>query len=548
MGNAALFAVGTFVVFCTSIGLVVALRKYRRRNALLPLPPGPRGIPILGNVNDMPKKDELEWQHWLKHKDNYGPISSVTVLGQTMIIINDASIAFELLRDRSNINSSRPHQTFSGDIVGWNSSTALSQYNSYLKLHRKNITKVVGSNISIAMFDRVQETEAAHFLLNVLANPEDLSAHIRREAGTVILKIIYGYSAESHGHDPFIDLVGRAMNIFVESSVPGKWAIDLYHSVSFSSSYPVFPTNRILTWYNVVKYLPEGFPGTEYRKIGREMRAVVDQCVAQPYAFVKQQMRKKRAKTSFLSQANQDFGTDPEMDYAHKWAAVSMFGAGADTTVSSLMTFFLAMTLYPEVQRKAQEEIDRVIGQDRLPVAADKNSLPYIYALMLETHRWHSIVPMALPHASTTEDIYKGYRIPKGAVFLPNIWWFTHDPSVYPDPMSFNPDRFLKTDGHVPEPDPRNYVFGFGRRICPGRYVADNALFITIAQSLAVFDIKPDGALPKVAFESGAISHPVPYRTSIKPRSELHRALIEKSLKKYPWEESDSKELLDIKW
>jgi hypothetical protein len=92
------------------------IRYLQRGRVRLLLPPGPKGIPILGNVNDMPPPGMLECHHWLKHKDLYGPISSVTILGQTFVIINDADIAFELLRDRSTIHSSRPQQAFSGDM------------------------------------------------------------------------------------------------------------------------------------------------------------------------------------------------------------------------------------------------------------------------------------------------------------------------------------------------------------------------------------------------------------------------------------------------
>jgi hypothetical protein len=81
-----------------------------------PLPPGPKGLPLLGNVADLPPPDMLECHHWLKHKDEYGPISSITVLGQTFIIINDAQIALELLRDRSAVHSARPHMVFSSDM------------------------------------------------------------------------------------------------------------------------------------------------------------------------------------------------------------------------------------------------------------------------------------------------------------------------------------------------------------------------------------------------------------------------------------------------
>jgi cytochrome P450 len=80
------------------------------------------------------------------------------------------------------------------------------------------------------------------------------------------------------------------------------------------------------------------------------------------------------------------------------------------------------MIVFPEVQKKAQEEIDRVIGSSRVPVSADRENLPYCEAIMLETHRWHQVLPMCLPHSSTEEDVCRGYRIPKGAILLPNNW------------------------------------------------------------------------------------------------------------------------------
>lgn len=145
-----------------------------------------------------------------------------------MVILNDPKVAFELLRDRSTIHSSRPHQNFSCDLVGWKNATAMSPYNDYWKIHRKNITKVASSNVSVSVFDRVQEEEAAHFLMNMLAAPEKLFENIRTEAGTVILKITYGYTAKNRGQDPLVDLAGKAMWTFAESTVPGKWAVDIF--------------------------------------------------------------------------------------------------------------------------------------------------------------------------------------------------------------------------------------------------------------------------------------------------------------------------------
>jgi hypothetical protein len=131
--------------------------------------------------------------------------------------------------------------------------------------------------------------------------------------------------------------------------------------------------------------------------------------------------------------------------------------------------------------------------------------------------------------------------------------WFTHDPAVYPDPMSFRPECYITTPTHTAEPDLCTWIFGYSRRACPGRYVADNALFITIAQTLSVFNVtKPveNGVViePELKFERGAISHLVTYRASIEPRSEKHAEVIKQAELEYPWEKSDVEALKTVNW
>jgi hypothetical protein len=159
------------------------------------------------------------------------------------------------------------------------------------------------------------------------------------------------------------------------------------------------------------------------------MRAQLNQTTEQPYQFVKHQMREGKHKTSFLSQAIENISSDVDIEHIHKWPASSMYLSGADTTVSSLMTFFLAMMMFPDVQKKAQEELDRVIGGGRLPTSADKGTLPYIDAIVKETHRWHPVLPMGLPHSTTQDDVINSYRIPKGSLLLPNTWYTTPHPT-----------------------------------------------------------------------------------------------------------------------
>lgn len=172
-------------------------------------------------------------------------------------------------------------------------------------------------------------------------------------------------------------------------------------------------------------------------------------------------------------------------------------------TVAVLTSFVLRMSLYPHIQQRAQAEIDRVIGKGRLPSRDDEASLPYVSAVVKEVLRVAPAVPLGdvqvlrrkaladkptgLPHRVVKEDVYLGYRIPAGASIIANIWYeyitlfisglwtffssraMTHDPSLYPDPYKFQPSRFLLQPVQV---DPRNIVFGFGRRSCPGAAVS----------------------------------------------------------------------------
>jgi hypothetical protein len=189
-------------------------------------------------------------------------------------------------------------------------------------------------------------------------------------------------------------------------------------------------------------------------------------------------------------------------------------------------------------------------GPDRSSLENCRSLPPIILGFLIP----HVVLPMGFPHCSIEEDNCRGYRVPKGAILMPNKYHFTHDPSVYANPMVFNPEHHLQTPTHDAEPDPRKFIFDYGRRICPGRYVADNAPFITIVQTLAVFAISKatDGTEhtiePEVKFEAGAISHPLPFECEIKPKSKALEDLIRKAEKEYPWEQSDAKELEGIRW
>jgi len=220
-----------------------------------------------------------------------------------------------------------------------------------------------------------------------------------------------------------------------------------------------------------------------------------------------------------------------EDELTSKAVPATMYIGGADTTVAALLTFFLAMVLHPDAQRKAQMEIDNVIGVDRLPDFGDETSLPYVSALVKEVMRWHPVTPIAVPHRLVTDDIYEGYFLPAGSMVIGNAWAVLHDESVFPEPSQFRPERFLDPNVKLPEA-----VYGFGRRICPGRFMARSSMWITVASVLAAFEIGPiidhDGIprVPRENYKPGIISYPEPFACAIRPRLKHTEGLVVASL------------------
>lgn len=202
-------------------------------------------------------------------------------------------------------------------------------------------------------------------------------------------------------------------------------------------------------------------------------------------------------------------------------------------TVSTTLSFVLAMVQYPNVQRKAREELDRVIGKDNLPTIENREHLPYINAICNESLRLELVTPMLLPHCTTAADIYNGYYIPANATVYANAWAMVRDPKEFPDAEVFRPERWLV---EKPPVHSNKIAFGFGRRICPGRFLAENSIFLAVASILAAFEIgQPIGKdgkpyAPSGSYCAGFVRQPDPFECTFTPRSQKIASLIRQSV------------------
>ncbi|KAF8961871.1 cytochrome P450 [Flammula alnicola] len=489
------------------LALALVLLKKILSKSSAPLPPGPRKLPLLGNLLDLPTTQE--WVTFAEWGQKWGDIVSVSVFGQQMIILNSAKTAIEMQDKKSSIYSDRPVMQMGGELVGWKNTLVLIPYGDRFRNYRKLFHQTIGSHAAMSQFHPVEEVETNRFLKRVLTNPDDLVAHVRKTAGAIILRISHGYEVKEKD-DPFVTMADVATEQFSLSTAPGGFMVNL-----------VPPLRHVPAW----------FPGAGFKKTAAEWANTLAVMAEGPHQFVKQQMALGTAEVSFTSRLLEAPNLTAAEDHDIKWSAASLYSGGADTTVASICAFFLAMVLNPESAKKAQKELDAVVGGDRLPNFADRPNLPYVNALVLEVFRWHAVAPTGVPHRVMEDNIHDGYLIPKGTVVISNVWQMLHDPRIYPDPSAFKPERFL---GPYPEPDPTNVCFGFGRRsdnLRAENILADASVFITVAMSLAVFDItkiSKDGVITEPVHEqiTGTISHPKPFKCSITPRSSKAAELI----------------------
>lgn len=315
------------------------------------------------------------------------------------------------------------------------------------------------------------------------------------------------------------------------------------------------PFGRLIEFIPAIKWLPEGFPGTGFKTEAKPLTQELLAAVNEPYNFVRKQMINRNRITSYVAKliheciGDADEPSDADV-HAIKWSAASLQLGAEETTVSNLICFIFVMMAFPEAQKRAQEEIDRVTGGTRLPALSDREQMPFVDAIVSEVLRWLTIAPMGVPHVLSEDMSYNGYDLPKGAYLIPTAWDFAHDASVYADPERFAPERFLEPRTEL---DPRWLVFGFGRRVCPGQYLAESVLFVTFAHIIAVFNIgKPTDEQgnvmePKLELETGLIARPKPFPFKITPRSERHVEEMIKAIERdHPWEEGDASQLGEL--
>ncbi|KAH9021017.1 cytochrome P450 [Lactarius pseudohatsudake] len=444
----------TFLLLA-GIGLIARLAQ----SYICNLPPGPRGLPLIGDVIHIV---DPEWLASPKRKDEYGEMMYINALGTGMLIINSQRVAIDLLEKRSIIYSDRPHYISVGDFMTQNLAFGIVPYGDLLRQFRR-VAAEGFSKATVHHFHPIQSREALMLALALMKNPSAPGRHFHRHTWSIMLSVNYDLPPVESEDDPCLVGIENHVRRFMREMHPGT---------------------RLVEYFPWLKYVPDRLAEVETRRTELS-RMILANGIDRP-SF---------AATVIKSQSKHGLS---EVEKA--WLVGHLLIAGGETSASGLEWWLLAMLVYPNVQARAHAELDEVVGRGRPPTFADIPFLPYIRAMVKETLRWSPIAPFGVPHASTADDWYEGMLIPKGTICLQNTGVLNFDPEVFGDKVAeFDPTRYLDEKGQVKTQmggrEEGHVAFGFGRRVCPGRYVAEGTLSIDIATLLwAMRFERPEGS------------------------------------------------------
>ncbi|KAG1747934.1 cytochrome P450, partial [Suillus paluster] len=475
---------------CLSVAALIAHTYLFSTENGLSFPPSPSTWGLRGHFIP-PRNAYLTVASWI---EEYGPLITLRAGTEKFVVIGRykacLTAAAEIMEKQGASLVDRPRSLAAGELLGGGMLIPFVpagerfrrmrrlKYNGYMTLHYRAIHTHFQPKAAEA-YRPLQMSHAKNTVIYILNGPYNFQDHARTYAAATSMKISYGKTTPTSATDPEVRRVTEFADKFRFALHPGAYLVD---SISWL---------KYLPWY------------------ARELR---DGCRDSRELFIEQLCRVKQelgvgdASPSFgryLLEHGSLYGLS-ELEMAYLAGAV--VGAGSDTTTLAICTVLMAAAVFPEEQRKVHAELDAVIGNNRAPTFTDEQSLHRLRAFVSEALRWRPLVPMRIPHRTTMEVVWENHHIPARTTVTGNHWSISRDPDVFPDPNTFKPDRWLGIEGRVRD-DPKFFVFGFGRRVCPGQDVANSSVFVNTALVLWAFRLTLDSTKPldDMAFMDGSL-------------------------------------------
>ncbi|BCS21536.1 cytochrome P450 [Aspergillus puulaauensis] len=503
-------------LFATALLFIIvalAISRLRSRNKP-PLPPGPKGWPLIGHLRAAAVDKH---KYWYQLGQQYGPLSSVKVANLTFIIINSHDVAHDLIVKRFANYSGRARLPFIellDESAPWTSKLILTrQYGPEYRLHRR----MLESGMTATYADRfhgLMELETCQLVNDLLVDKDCrtvgissvlLFKHIERVQTSFVIGGTYGFRTP-HRLDPNLVTIIKSSH----------------------DSNDIAVSQTLLNFFPVLKSLPKFL--SPYYKAAAKVRDYTAPWVHGHLITALERPGWNLAKQSYAI-GMKDGSTPREVEVNLE---SNVYG-GVETSPRELMWVVVAAITQRTSVRKVQAQLDEVVGPNRLPNFIDRPKLTYVDAFLREVMRWRPIMADSIPHRVESDDIYNGYLIPANALIMPNAWGINRDTKYFGDDVEeFIPERWF-TNRDVKNGSLRHDlptpVFGYGRRTCAGKRIAEDGMYMQMARLLWAFDFKEvDGepVNPNADLRHTFTVPPAPFKVKLMPRRTSVRDVVTK--------------------
>nr|AAG34695.1 putative cytochrome P450 [Matthiola incana] len=450
------------------------LKRVQRRP---PLPPGPRGLPIVGNL---PFLDPDLHTYFTSLAQTHGSIFKLNLGSKLTVVISSPSLAREILKDQD-INFANHDVPLTGRAATYGGLDILwSPYGAEWRMLRKVCLLKLLSRKTLDSFYELRRKEI-------------------RERTRFLYKQSRGEAPVNVGDQLFLTMMNLTMNMLWGGSVKAEEMA----SVGTEFKGVISEITRLIGEPNVSDFFPwlarfdiQGLVKS-MRVSARQLDAVFDRAIKQMQQITSSDGECKDFLQYLMKLKDQESDSEVPITLNHVKAVLTdMVVGGTDTSMNTVEFAMAELINKPELMKKAQQELDQVVGKDNIVEESHITKLPYIVAIMKETLRLHPTLPLLVPRRPAEAAVVGGYTIPKDTKIFINVWCIQRDPNVWEKPTEFRPERFL--DNNKPRDftgtDYSYFPFGSGRRICAGVALAERMVLYTLATLLHSFDWKiPQG-------------------------------------------------------
>ncbi|XP_036399230.1 cytochrome P450 2D3-like [Megalops cyprinoides] len=485
---------GSLILLWISFCLLFFLfRTQRPKN----FPPGPRPVPVFGNLlqlNLINPINDLQ-----KLAGRYGKVFSLYIGSRPAVVISGAQAMKEALVTRSVEFAGRPQDLMVNHVTK-SKGVILANYGSRWREHRRfALTTLRNFGLGKHSMEERILGEIRHIssCLEKNAGKSMVPHHLFSNATSdIICSVIFG-SRYEHEDEVFQALITKMEELTKITN--GPWAM-LYDTLPLLRNLPLPFRKAFQNYYSIQEHV-----------LGIVKQHKKTRIPGQPRDFT----------DCYLDELEKQGESGSSFDESQMVALLmDLLLAGTDTTSNTLLTAFLYLMTHPDVQKRCQREIDTVLGEKEQASYEDRHRMPYMQAMIHEVQRVADTVPLSVFHATTKDTQLMGFDIPKGTLIIPNLSSVLSEESQWKFPHDFNPENFLNQQGEFVKPE-GFMPFSVGPRMCLGEGLARMELFLILVTLLRRFQFvwPEDGGVPDYTPVFGVTQTPKPYRMGIRLRA-----------------------------